>query len=139
MRSFIMKSGRRSCGLAVVSSSALGISRRKIIRTSISIWVRLARSFARIARRYSVSIRAWAHMKLIRGLQNLRRELQGSVVTVGAFDGLHLGHQALLRRLRGHASRLSRPAMMLTFEPTPREFFSRGDPPARLTSLRNAR
>jgi riboflavin kinase/FMN adenylyltransferase len=75
-------------------------------------------------------------MKLIRGLQNLRRELQGSVVTVGAFDGLHLGHQALLSRLRGHASRLSRPAMMLTFEPTPREFFSRRDPPARLTSLR---
>jgi hypothetical protein len=49
-----------------VSSSALGISRRKIIRTSTSIWVRLARSFARIARRYSVSIRVWVHMKLLR-------------------------------------------------------------------------
>ena len=39
----------------------MGISRRKIIRTSTSIWVRLARSFARIARRYSVSIRVGPH------------------------------------------------------------------------------
>jgi len=61
-----LKSGCRSCALAAVSSSALGISRRKITHTSTSIWAMPARSFARIARRYSVSIRAWAHMKLIR-------------------------------------------------------------------------
>src|SRR5947208_8254923 len=61
-----MKSGCRSCALAAASSSALGISRRKITRTSTSIWAVPARSSAPIALRYSVSIRAWAHMKLIR-------------------------------------------------------------------------
>ena len=61
-----MKSGCRSCALAAVSSSALGISRRKITHMSTSIWAMPARSFAPIARRYSVSIRVWAHMKLIR-------------------------------------------------------------------------
>ena len=68
IRSFIMKSGCRSCALAAVSSSALGISRRKITHTSTSIWAMPTRSFARIARRYSVSTRAWAHMKLTRGI-----------------------------------------------------------------------
>ena len=58
--------GCRSCALAAVSSSALGISRRKITHTFTSIWATPARSFARIAQRYSVSIKVWAHMKLIR-------------------------------------------------------------------------
>jgi hypothetical protein len=66
IRSFIMKSGRRSCALAAASSSALGKNRRKITHTSILVWATPARSSAPIALRYSVSIRAWAHMKLIR-------------------------------------------------------------------------
>src|SRR2546427_4633687 len=61
-----MKSGSRSCALAAASSSALGISRRKITHTSTSIWAMPVRSAAPIALRYSVSIRAWAHTKLIR-------------------------------------------------------------------------
>jgi hypothetical protein len=61
-----MKSGRRSCALAAASSSALGINRRKITHTSTSIWAMPVRSSAPIALRYSVSIRAWAHAKLIR-------------------------------------------------------------------------
>ena len=44
----------------------IGDSRRKITRTSISIWAMPVRSSAPIALRYSVSIQAWAHMKLIR-------------------------------------------------------------------------
>jgi hypothetical protein len=52
--------------LAAVSSSALRVSRRKITHKSTSIWAMPTRSFARIARRYFASIRAWAHMKLIR-------------------------------------------------------------------------
>ena len=75
-------------------------------------------------------------MELIRGPSNLRERHQGSVVTIGTFDGLHLGHQALLRRLREHAARLSRPAMVLTFEPMPREYLKPDAPPARLTSWR---
>jgi hypothetical protein len=61
-----MKSGCRSCALAAASSSALGINRRKITHTSTSIWAMPVRSAAPIALRYSVSIRAWAHTKLIR-------------------------------------------------------------------------
>lgn len=75
-------------------------------------------------------------MELIRGLQNLRPRHQGSVVTIGTFDGIHPGHQALMRRLREHGERLSRPAMVLTFEPMPREYLAAANPPARLTSWR---
>ncbi|HEY4214460.1 MAG TPA: bifunctional riboflavin kinase/FAD synthetase [Steroidobacteraceae bacterium] len=75
-------------------------------------------------------------MELIRGFTHLRERHRGSVVTVGTFDGLHLGHQALISRLKNHAERLGRPATLLTFEPTPREFLASEDPPARLTSFR---
>ncbi len=75
-------------------------------------------------------------MELIRGFTHLREPHRGSVVTVGTFDGLHLGHQALISLLKNHAERVGRPAMLLTFEPTPREFLAPHDPPARLTSLR---
>jgi hypothetical protein len=61
-----MKSGCRSCALAAASSSALGISRRKITHTFTSIWAMPVRSSAPIALRYSVSIRAWPHTKPIR-------------------------------------------------------------------------
>ncbi len=55
---------------------------------------------------------------------------------MGTYDGLHLGHQALLARLREHAGRLGVPTLMVTFEPMPREFLTPDNPPARLTSLR---
>ncbi len=58
------------------------------------------------------------------------------VVTIGSFDGIHLGHRALIERLLWHARRLALPAMLLTFEPLPREFLQPDDPPARLTNLR---
>ena len=75
-------------------------------------------------------------MELIRGLVNLYERQRGCVVTIGTFDGIHLGHQALLRRLEEHAARLSVPTVLLTFEPTPREYLSPDTPPARLTSFR---
>ena len=68
-------------------------------------------------------------MELIRGPLNLRERHRGCVVTIGAFDGMHLGHQALLARLCEHAARLSRPAMVLTFEPMPREYLVPEPPP----------
>jgi riboflavin kinase/FMN adenylyltransferase len=75
-------------------------------------------------------------MELIRGPLNLRERHRGCVVTIGTFDGIHLGHQALLDRLCEHAARLSRRAMVLTFEPMPREYLMPERPPARLTSWR---
>jgi len=73
-------------------------------------------------------------MELIRG-----PAAQGSaqcVVTIGSFDGIHLGHQALIERLKWHGRRLRLPTMMLSFEPLPREFLQPSDPPARLTNFR---
>jgi riboflavin kinase/FMN adenylyltransferase len=75
-------------------------------------------------------------MELIRGLVNLHERQRGCVVTIGTYDGIHLGHQALLRRLKEHAAQLSAPTVVLTFEPTPREYLTPEAPPARLTSLR---
>lgn len=75
-------------------------------------------------------------MQLIRGFHAAHPRAAGCAVTIGTYDGLHLGHQLLLSRLHEHASRLGRPAVLLTFEPTPREYLSPAAPPARLTSLR---
>ncbi|HSD75391.1 MAG TPA: bifunctional riboflavin kinase/FAD synthetase [Steroidobacteraceae bacterium] len=75
-------------------------------------------------------------MELVRGLHNLRAEHRGCAVTIGNFDGVHLGHRATLERLREHARLIGQPATVLTFEPTPREFLSPARAPARLTRLR---
>jgi riboflavin kinase / FMN adenylyltransferase len=75
-------------------------------------------------------------MRLVRGLEGMRGQATAGAVTIGTYDGLHLGHQALLTRLKEHASRLGKPAVLLTFEPMPREHLAAADPPARLTSLR---
>lgn len=75
-------------------------------------------------------------MELIRGLYNLRPRHRGAVVTIGNFDGVHLGHQAVLGQLAEKAAELHVPAVVVTFEPQPREFFAKGPIPARLTRLR---
>jgi len=59
-----------------------------------------------------------------------------AAITIGNFDGVHLGHQAMLAELKRAAGRLGLPACVLTFEPHPREFFAPDKAPARLTSLR---
>jgi riboflavin kinase/FMN adenylyltransferase len=75
-------------------------------------------------------------MQLIRGVTGFRRHSAGCALTIGTYDGIHLGHQALIARLREHAVRLGTASVLLTFEPTPREYLLPSDPPARLTSLR---
>lgn len=60
----------------------------------------------------------------------------GSVVTIGAFDGLHLGHEQLLARLRSQAQARGLPSVVMSFEPMPREFFAAHSPPARLMRFR---
>lgn len=71
-------------------------------------------------------------------LGNPRRfALPPCALTIGNFDGVHLGHQRMLSRLRHEAAVRGLPSALLTFEPHPREFFARGTPPARLSVLRD--
>lgn len=84
-------------------------------------------------------------MQLIRHLHNLKNypELkQGSVVTIGNFDGIHLGHQQILQRLTEKSHEMSLPSVVMLFEPQPREFFAKKSDnptasPARLMRLRD--
>ena len=57
-------------------------------------------------------------------------------LTIGNFDGVHIGHQAMLVRLTDAARELGVPPCVMTFEPHPREFFAPDKAPTRLTSLR---
>lgn len=75
-------------------------------------------------------------MQLVRGLHNLRPRHRGCVATIGNFDGVHRGHQAILKRLRERAAELGLPSCVVIFEPQPREFFAPDRAPARLTRLR---
>jgi riboflavin kinase / FMN adenylyltransferase len=75
-------------------------------------------------------------MQLVRGLHNLLPLSQGCVATIGNFDGVHRGHQAILARLRERAIELGVPSCVVIFEPQPREFFGPDTAPARLTRLR---
>lgn len=76
-------------------------------------------------------------MQLVRGLHNLRPQHRGCVATIGNFDGVHRGHQAILARLRERAVELGVPSCVVIFEPQPREFFAPDTAPARLTRLRD--
>ncbi|MDT8386418.1 MAG: bifunctional riboflavin kinase/FAD synthetase [Thiogranum sp.] len=76
-------------------------------------------------------------MRLIRGLHNLQRCQRGGAVTIGNFDGLHRGHQAVLRQLHAQATRQQLVTTVMTFEPTPQEYFAPDTAPARLQRLRD--
>jgi len=76
-------------------------------------------------------------MRLIRGLHNLRPDHHGSAVTIGNFDGLHRGHQAVLQQLHERAARQGLMTTVMTFEPTPQEYFAPQSAPARLQRLRD--
>jgi len=60
----------------------------------------------------------------------------GSVITIGSFDGLHVGHRQLLDRVIAKSGEMSVPSIVMSFEPTPKEFFSAANPPARLMRFR---
>ncbi|HAO24593.1 MULTISPECIES: bifunctional riboflavin kinase/FAD synthetase [unclassified Methylophaga] len=74
--------------------------------------------------------------KIFRGLYNLPDPAQGCVATIGNFDGVHLGHQAVLTQLAMKADMLNLPAVVITFEPQPFEYFVPGKAPARLSRFR---
>ena len=75
-------------------------------------------------------------MELIRGLHNLRPRHHGCVATIGNFDGVHLGHQAVLGQLAEKADELSLPSLVITFEPQPQEYFAPERAKPRLTRFR---
>lgn len=76
-------------------------------------------------------------MELIRGLHNIREKHQGCVLTIGKFDGVHLGHQAVLKSLIDKSKELGLPSTVMVFEPQPEEVFTPDIAPARLSRLRD--
>jgi riboflavin kinase/FMN adenylyltransferase len=75
-------------------------------------------------------------MELIRGLHNLRPRHRGCTATIGAFDGVHDGHRAVLGHLLKMSQELGLPSVVVLFEPLPREYFAPTRAPARLMSFR---
>ena len=73
-------------------------------------------------------------MLILRGLFSPDRH--PVALTIGNFDGVHLGHQALLKELRAAAQARDLPLAVMVFEPHPREFFTPQQAPVRLTNLR---
>lgn len=76
-------------------------------------------------------------MLIRRGDEPCRNARHACAVAIGNFDGLHLGHQAILDALRNGSREEGLPAAVLTFEPHPREYFAPQAAPARLMRLRD--
>ena len=74
-------------------------------------------------------------MRVIRSHQHIPGDLKGSVLAIGNFDGVHLGHRAVIKREEGLARSLGAPFAAMVFEPHPRQFFQPDIPFFRLTSI----
>src|SRR6202011_732338 len=75
-------------------------------------------------------------MELVRGLYNISQRHRGCVLTVGNYDGVHLGHQQMIGALKARASQLRSAATVLVFEPSSKEFIDPEGAPPRLTRWR---
>ncbi|HXI77251.1 MAG TPA: bifunctional riboflavin kinase/FAD synthetase [Steroidobacteraceae bacterium] len=75
-------------------------------------------------------------MELVRGLHNISRRHQGCVLTVGNYDGVHLGHQQMIGALKARAAQFRCAATVLVFEPSSKEFIDPDGAPPRLTRWR---
>src|SRR3977135_2461340 len=75
-------------------------------------------------------------MELVRGLHNISQRHRGCVLTVGNYDGVHLGHQQMIGALKARASQLRSAATVLVFEPSSKEFIDPEGAPPRLTRWR---
>ncbi|MCL7420469.1 MAG: bifunctional riboflavin kinase/FAD synthetase [Methylobacter sp.] len=75
-------------------------------------------------------------MRLIRGLSHLEPFENGCVLTIGNFDGLHLGHRAVINKLAARGRDLGLPVVVMIFEPQPLEYFLGKNAPSRLMRLR---
>ena len=75
-------------------------------------------------------------MRVIRGLTHIKPLEAGCVLTIGNFDGLHLGHQTVIDKLVKQGHQLNLPVVILIFEPQPLEYFLENNAPSRLMRLR---
>ena len=75
-------------------------------------------------------------MQLIRTIYSHKSDSSGVVATIGNFDGVHLGHQAVINKITQHSARLNIPSMVIAFEPSAKEFFLEAKAPPRLTNFR---
>jgi riboflavin kinase/FMN adenylyltransferase len=75
-------------------------------------------------------------MELVRGLHNISRRHRGCVLTVGNYDGVHLGHRQMIGVVKARAAELQSRATVLVFEPSSKEFIDPDGAPARLTRWR---
>jgi len=73
--------------------------------------------------------------EFVRGLDQYPKKQNGVVATLGTFDGIHLGHQAILRRVNEESERLDAPSVLITFHPHPRVVLSPSSIPLLLTSV----
>jgi len=76
-------------------------------------------------------------MELVRGRHNLQAKHRPCVATIGNFDGIYRGHQAVIESLHAAGKRLGLPTTVVIFEPQPREFFTPEQAPGRVTQLRD--
>ena len=74
-------------------------------------------------------------MQLIRGLINLNHQADACVATIGNFDGVHLGHRAIIKRVIDNARKSAHQSCVILFEPHPKEVFMGADCPARITNF----
>src|SRR5580658_7517230 len=75
-------------------------------------------------------------MELVRSLRNFSDAARGCVLTVGNYDGVHLGHRQMIHAVKRRAEALELPATVLVFEPSSKEFIDPDSAPARLTRWR---
>ncbi len=75
-------------------------------------------------------------MQIIRGINQLQHFAQGCVLTIGNFDGVHIGHSVVINKLAEKGRLLGLPVVVMVFEPQPLEFFLKSNAPSRLTRLR---
>ncbi len=75
-------------------------------------------------------------MRLIRGLAHLETLPKGCVLTIGNFDGVHMGHRAVIEKLAAKGRELNLPVVLMLFEPQPLEYFLKDNAPSRLMRLR---
>ncbi|UPW17763.1 bifunctional riboflavin kinase/FAD synthetase [Agarivorans sp. TSD2052] len=76
-------------------------------------------------------------MELIRGIRNIKARHYGCALSIGNFDGVHLGHQQVIKSLVEQARQRGLPAVVMIFEPQPLEVFAKHQAPARISRFRD--